>query len=104
MADNLDMKRGDTAPNLVLNLSDGTSPVDLSAASEIRVVIRFGAKLISRSVNGSSNGQIVMRWEPGDLDQSGTYTGEVEVTWGDGSIQTWPAQGNFFVTVRDDIR
>jgi hypothetical protein len=104
VANNLDMKRGDTAPNLVLNLTDGSTPVDLSAAAEIRVVIRFGAKLISRSVDGSSNGQIVMRWQDGDLDQSGVYTGEVEVTWSDGTIQTWPAQGNFFVTVRDDIR
>ena len=98
---NLDLHKGDTAPNLVLTLTDNGDPVDLSDAQRIDIILESGLKTITRQVFGGADGIINMPWQAGDTDVPGTYNSLARVTFGDGKIQTWPAQGNFFVTIRE---
>lgn len=94
------MRVGDTAPNLVLTLTDDGSPVDLTG-SQISVILESGVKTVTKSATGSSDGVLVLLWNDGDTDTAGIYNGRVRVTFSDGKVQTWPAQGNFFVTIHE---
>ena len=70
-------------------------------AQRIDIILESGLKTITRQVFGGADGIINMPWQAGDTDVPGTYNGLARVTFGDGKIQTWPAQGNFFVTIRE---
>lgn len=83
---------GDTAPAFTATiLSDGV-PVNLAGAAvslHLRppsgIVLIVGAAIVSGPA-----GTITYQWVPGNLAEFGQWTWEVQVTYSDGRIQTFP--------------
>jgi hypothetical protein len=97
MAEKIKLVQGDTKPALVCNITDDTTgqPIALTGAT-VRLKFRAaGATTLTATVTGAvtdgPNGQVVfypasapemLQGEPGD------YEGEIEITFGDSTIQT----------------
>jgi hypothetical protein len=101
----LTMKQHDTRPNLTCTLSDGASVLDLTPGGTIVKVIgsQNSQVLFSRVVGGSSVGVVVMPWQVGDTATAGTISVEVEVTWPDQTVQTFPPDSYLVVRVVRDL-
>ena len=100
--------KGDTLPQLNLIIRDSNTaasgatlddsdsstwaPIDLSGAT---VRLKFKAlgstavkETIIFSVRNPVEGDVFLTWPTAALDTAGTFTGEIEVTYADGGIQT----------------
>lgn len=84
------MYQNDLLPELVVRLADDNGPVDLTAASAIRVIgVQNSEVVFDRSVTGSADGIVNMPWEAGDTDETGRIRLEVVVTWNPSKPQTF---------------
>lgn len=113
MADKIKLVQGDTKPALVVSLTDETSgqPLGLNGATvrmyfravgsttilaTITGVLLVGALNSDGTVNSSApynvlgaGGRCQFLWGSTDLNQpAGDYEGEIEITYGDGTVQT----------------
>lgn len=101
------IKRNDTKPYLAVNLFDNTgSAVDLTTASGIYFNLADSTftPVISGSctITGSLLGQCEYRWSATDTARSGTYWGEFEITYTDGTILTMPSDHSLKVQISED--
>jgi len=107
--DTIQLVKGDTLPELNLTLRDsntaatGTTldaddvstwaPIDLTGAT-VRLKFKpLGSTELKSTITMSkhaphTDGKVFMQWPEGVLDTAGTFTGEVEVTYSDGGVQT----------------
>jgi hypothetical protein len=103
----IDMKLGDTRPDFYAQCLDGETPVPLTFVNQVLLIMRkpddtlFSQPLTVESP--AADGFVSRSWGVGDLDQIGDYRYEVEVTFGDGTKQTFPARGNGTLSVTDDL-
>lgn len=104
------IKQFDTSPTIGMNLqaADGTA-VDITGALEVRfhmrtrgenpvVVIDARAQVIN-----AVEGQVKYDWVRSDTAVPGRYEAEVEVTYTDGSVETFPNGGYETITIVDDV-
>lgn len=94
MAD-LTIKRGDTRPVLGAQLTDNASPLNLTTATAVKMLMRLPAGPSPKveaacTITNASTGTITYTWQTGDTDTVGLYNVEFEITWNDGGIQTVP--------------
>lgn len=97
MTEKIKLVQGDTRPALVCNLTDDTTgaAINITGATVLLKFRAAGATALTATVTGSitdaAAGQVVfypasapamLQGEPGD------YEGEIEITFGDGQIQT----------------
>lgn len=112
MSDKILLVQGDTKPNLVVSLTDQNtgSPIGLTG-STVRLKFRVaGGTTIKDTLIGSlipglvnadgsitttspydqagAGGRVVFSWNPTTLDTAGSFEGEIEVTFADGTVQT----------------
>lgn len=115
MAADFNIKRGDTTPPIESELQDNDGqPVDLTGAS-VRFLMkpRGGPTL---TVDGAADvdadpttGRVSYSWVGpvgvtlGDTDEAGEYAAEWEVTFADGSVQTFPNSTYLNVLVKRDL-
>lgn len=102
------IKQNDTAPSLRATLLDGDgNPVNLSGST-----VRFHMRLLGQTaivVNQSAtlidaaNGIAQYNWVAADTDTIGSYQAEFEVTYANGTIETFPNDGYIRVEIIDDI-
>lgn len=104
------IKQGDTLPNIYFKFyeADGTTPLDLTAATNVRIVIRNKASkaLLFKKVctiDDALNGEGYYDWTTGDTSAFGNYEFEFEITWNSGDIQTIPVSGYFDLVIVDDV-
>jgi hypothetical protein len=104
------IKQNDTSPALEGICRDGLgSPVDLTGASVVfnMRVKPAGAVKVSTgtmtAVGSAVNGRQQYVWTASDTDTAGTYEGEVQATFSNGKIRTFPPDGYFEVVVTDDV-
>lgn len=98
------IKRGDTAPSLQSTLTDNGETLDLTSATAIRVIgAQGGAVLFDRTAAGDDSGVVTMPWDAADTATIGVIFVEWEVTWPNGTIQTFPAGGYQRVSVTRDL-
>lgn len=108
------IKQNDQLPALIVTCLDGAEPVDLLTATSARLLMRnlsAGLKVdaeveILDQTDDDNLGKVTYEWEPTDTDTVGTFNAEIEVTWPDGKIQTFPAsktQKYFKVIVLNDL-
>jgi hypothetical protein len=119
--DTIQLVKGDTLPEINFTLrdsntaADGTildeldastwAPIDLTGAT-VRLKFRaLGADTAKAVITMTrhapySDGKVFMSWPEGVLDTAGTFTGEIEVEYSNGSIQTVFDQMKF--KVRED--
>ena len=99
-------KRGDNAPPITATLSDLDGPIDLSSADAVRLRMKSDTAIVEAGpveITDAANGEIKYEWEADDLMFAGSYRGEWEITWSDGTIQTVPNDTYFAVDVLEDL-
>jgi len=104
----LNLKRGDTAPRFRAQCLDGTTPVSLTTALSVRFLMkRSGVTVLSGSMvvedQTANTGWVHRAWGSTDLATEGLYSAEVEVTWSDSTIQTYPADEYTYIRVLADL-
>jgi uncharacterized protein YfaS (alpha-2-macroglobulin family) len=101
------IRQNDTSPSLQATLKDfeGT-PIPISGAT-----VQFHMKSIDgtlkvdqqMTITDADNGVVQYDWQSGDTDTQGSYYVEFEVTYSDGSIETFPNKGNLSVVVTKEL-
>jgi len=103
------IKQNDTAPALRVILKDGDDEaIDLEDATirfHMRSIGSTTVKVdsIAPAILPYANGIVQYDWSASDTDTAGSYHGEFEVTYADGSIETFPNNGYIRIQVTDDI-
>ena len=102
------IKQNDTAPSLQAILKDGDgNAVDLTGATvefHMSSVDRT-TKTVSQSANivDAVAGKVQYDWQAGDTDTPGTFLAEWQVTYSNGTTETFPANGFFEITIGSEL-
>lgn len=102
------IKTNDTSPKLVVTLTDASGNlVNLAGASAKFHMKGYGASSLkvqaSADITDAANGRVEYGWSAGDTDTAGTYYGEVEITYGDTTVETFPNNGYFSIIIKEDL-
>jgi len=102
------IKTNDTSPKLGITLQDASgSAVDITSASARFHMKALGATDLKvdqvASITNASGGQVQYNWSSVDTNTSGTYYGEIEITYNDGSVETFPNNGYFTIVITKDL-
>lgn len=102
------IKQNDTAPSVRAILKDGSGTViNLTSAS-----VRFHMKDLAGTVkvdaaativDPASSGIVQYNWAGSDTDTTGTYYAEFEVTYSDGTIESFPNDGNIGILITKEL-
>ena len=102
------IKQGDTAPALRATLKDpnGTA-VDITGAT-VKFTLRSPAGVVvvneaAVTIVTADAGIVEYAWQTGDTANVGYNSGEFEVTYSDGTIETFPNFGNFTVLISKQL-
>lgn len=97
------IKQGDTSPSLRATLKDAElNAIDLTGAVVIFHMKSVGGELkvsTQASILDQANGLVQYIWTPSDTNTVGTYYIEFEVTYADGSVETFPNKGYQVVSI-----
>lgn len=102
------IKENDTVPSIRATLQNGSgNAVDLIDAS-----VRFHMRAISggsatvdaaATIVNAANGLVQYNWSAADTAEVGSFQAEFEVTYSDGTVETFPSNGYIRVEIIDDI-
>ncbi len=87
---------GDTAVDFTATCLNGSVAANLAGVTDVEVHFRRGDRSIltkDATVADAAAGKIRCEWVAGDLNSSGSWDVEVQVTYSNGDIQTFPAGG-----------
>lgn len=107
MSDIFVIKQGDTSPSLEFALLPAS--VTLTGASVVFNMRRAlgGVLAVNRQaavkVTETVTPTVRYDWQAGDTAAAGVYQGEFEVTYGDGSIETFPNDGFIGIRIVEQI-
>ena len=94
------IKQNDTSPTLNATLRDA----DDAVVSLTGATVRFHMRRVGSGTAGVDSAAIVIGdGSASDTASVGTYEGEFEVIFADGTIETFPNSGFFSITVTDDL-
>lgn len=81
--------KGNTKPDLLLQLKRGGVAVPLDGASVTFKMKKPSGNVLTKamSVTDAAKGKVACSWGLGDLDESGECLGEVQVDFGSGAVQ-----------------
>lgn len=103
-------KQNDTTPPIEVVLVDSNGfPVNLTGATVVfHMRVRpAGAVKVNGSaatiVGTASNGRVRYNLTASDRDTADIYEAEFQVTFADGTIQSFPGEGYIIVDIQDDI-
>lgn len=108
----LHLKRNDTAPPLAATLEVGGSPDDLSAATvRFHMVDSAGGIVVDAAANNDQNGDgsdgtkghVSYDWQAADTKDAGLFRGELEVTFPDGTVRTYPGETYITIVIHGDL-
>lgn len=109
MAD-FSIKAHDLMPSIQVGLSVGGQPLDLSAATGVRFIMKAtggaGAVTVAAAatiVAPPSAGNVRYDWVAGDTDTPGLYQGEWEITWPGPKKQTAPTTTYHSIEILADL-
>ena len=107
MASRFNIKQNDTSPAIQITCLDSDSTaIDVTGAS-VRFLMRDKDGTVKVTGVGEvvtpTAGVIKYDWAAADTDTSGGYEAEFEVTYADGTIETFPNVSYIRVTITDDI-
>ena len=101
-------KRNDRQPAISATLKDASgAAVNLTGAT-VRFKLRSrgasAAKVdAAATITNAAGGQVRYAWAAGDLDTAGLFDAEFEVTFGDGTTETFPNDRHLVVQVTEDL-
>ena len=101
------IKQNDTSPSLEATLSDANLvPVNISAATVMLHMKAIGGDVVldeQMTITDVQNGVVQYDWQVGDTSTVGTYYVEFEVTYSDGSIETFPNTGSLPLVITREL-
>lgn len=103
------IKQNDTAPALRATLKDGDGDVINLTDASVRFHMRRVGSTSTTVDNAATtvvpytSGVVQYDWEAADTVTVGTYHAEFEVTYSDGTIETFPNNSFMTIEVTDDI-
>jgi hypothetical protein len=107
MGDKFYIKQNDTSPSLLAVLKDADDVVVDITGATIRFHMRNGAGTTvvdaAAVVAGALTGEARYDWIATDTVTVGGFNAEFEVTYSDGTIETFPNTGYIQVRIKDDI-
>lgn len=112
MAEKIVMKRNDLLPVLETRLDRDGSPVDLTDAVEVRLLVKRSSTIkinqtmtwdVDQTVNGGKRGIVTYAWQTGDTDTAAEYSVEYQVMWSGNRPETFPDGGYDVLQVVKDL-
>jgi len=102
------IKTNDTSPKLTVDLENAAgNAVDLSGASARFHMKKYGASSLKvdaeADITDEDGGRVEYSWSLLDTDEAGTYYGELEITYGDSTVETFPNSGYFTIIIQEDL-
>lgn len=103
------IKQHDLLPPYEAVLSDNGVPVDLTTATEVRLLTADKTGLIlnvlmTKDPDQVTNpGKVTYFWQSGDTAVAGSYKAEIQVIWPGTLPQTFPADGYLQLTIKKDL-
>lgn len=97
------IKQNDTSPSLGVQLLDGSKQViDLTGASAKFLMKIAGSTTIAVDaaavITNASEGRVEYEWSVGDTATAANYQGEFQITFINGTVETFP--NNKYLTIR----
>jgi hypothetical protein len=102
------IKENDTVPSIRATLQNGSG----NAVDLIDATVRFHMRAIggnsaavdaAATVVNAASGLVQYDWEAADTADVGSFQAEFEVTYSDGTVETFPSDGYIRVEIIDDI-
>lgn len=101
------IKQNDTSPSLEAKLSDNNLvSVDLTAATVMLHMKAVGGGVVldqQMTITDDEGGVVQYDWQTGDTATVGTYYVEFEVTYADGSVETFPNTGSLPLIITREL-
>ena len=101
------LKQNDTRPFLTATLQDSAgAAINLTGASvRFHMLASDGSVIVDAAavVQDAATGVVRYEWQPADTAVTGTFKAEIEVTYADGGIETFPNTTNWQVKVANDL-
>ena len=102
------VKQNDTSPSMLATLQDAGGDVINLTSADVRFHMRkisSGAVVVDNaaSVVTADQGLVRYDWQSDDTASIGSYLAEFEVTYGDGTVETFPNDRYIRVEIIDDI-
>ena len=100
------LKSNDTSPSITATLRDAEGTlIDLTGASvNFHMYDADGTvKVDAAAVVADNDGVVRYDWIAADTDTVGVFYAEFEVTYADGTVETFPNTTNIKVKIRDDL-
>lgn len=101
----------DTNPPLESQLTDGGVPIDLTSANDVEFHMEdeFEQSVVNDNLAGNVNlvdaskGKVEYVWKSSDTSDVGTYFGEWQVEYNNGSFETFPVTSKLRIEVVEEI-
>lgn len=106
MAAALNIKRNDTRTAIKAELkSPKGDPIDLTGASVVFTMVKYGRILVNRDADvlDEETGKVAFVFEEGETAETGDMKAEFEVTYPDGSVETFPNSGYISIKIEADL-
>jgi len=102
------IKQNDTSPQIAANLKDGSGNArDVTGATVKFHMKRIGAATASVNSNATivsaNTGFVKYAWQTGDTSTAGSFQAEFQVTFADGSIETFPNDGSIAIDITPEL-
>jgi uncharacterized protein YfaS (alpha-2-macroglobulin family) len=101
------IKQNDTSPALLATLKDFSGVAINVTGAAIRLHMKDLSGTIkidqAMTITNATLGLVRYDWQVGDTDTVGTYYVEFQVTYSDGSVETFPNNGNKVVSVVKEL-
>lgn len=101
------IKRGDTSPALRMQLVPAVNLTGAQVRFNMIGPFETPTKVINRQAGAvvapSVNGIVRYDWRAGDTAKAGVYQAEFEVTYSDGTVETFPNGEHIQVSVLPDL-
>lgn len=104
MSNVFSIKRGDTSPSLIYTLSPSVNLVGASAVFNMRAL--SGTASIARAsatIDDTTVGIVSFDFSAEQTGVAGTYHAEFEITFSDGSIETYPNNDYLVINITPDL-
>lgn len=102
-------KKGDEEPPLEATLEDADgNPKDLTNANSVQFHMKDPTADTAKvdkagAIDSAADGEVSYSWDAEDVDTTGEFEAEFEVTWSDGDTETFPKDGYLDVKVLDTL-
>ena len=101
MATTFYIKQNDTKPSLSAQLLSDGSAVDLTGAT---VKFHMGDSVDSAAtVVDAATGNVRYDWVTADTETAGLFRAEFEVTFSDGTVETFPNDGYLLINITEEV-